>query len=175
MHGIPITTAADLRLLASENADSAGRPIAVPCACPADHGDVSFELVTELSSVKIARDLTKVTLANRSLPELADSAALVVSELVTNALQHGMPPAGPARGWTIRVRLIGNLARPAVMCLVSDRSEHPPVRREPDHMTETGRGLNVVAGLSQAWGWTPCGCGRGKVIWALLTQRGDGW
>ena len=50
-------------------------------------------------SVKTGRDFTRSMLLEWELPDLADMAELVVSELLTNALRHGIasgPGAPPA-------------------------------------------------------------------------------
>jgi hypothetical protein len=53
------------------------------------------------------------------------------------------------------------------MCAVADASRAVPVPREPDFLAETGRGLHVIAALSDQWGYTNSG-DMGKVIWALF-------
>jgi hypothetical protein len=53
------------------------------------------------------------------------------------------------------------------MCAVADASSAVPVPRKPDLLDETGRGLHVIAALSDQWGYTTSG-DMGKVIWALF-------
>lgn len=75
--------------------------------------------------------------------ELAECAALGVSELVTNALLHALPP--------IRVTLGGTLEHPRFE--VSDGSPTPPLRRiDFDPMSTTGRGVELVMMCSTMWG-----------------------
>ncbi|MFH8769808.1 SpoIIE family protein phosphatase [Streptomyces sp. NPDC017958] len=92
-------------------------------------------------------------LADWGLDETAFAAELILSELVTNAVRHG---AGP-----IRVRL---LHAHNLICEVSDTSNTAPHLRRAASTDEGGRGLFLVAQLSQSWGtrYTT----QGKVIWA---------
>ena len=81
--------------------------------------------------------------------------ALVSSELVTNALVHG--------GDQVRVRL--ERTGPRVVVLVDDDAEDSlPESRAPADDDENGRGLHIVAALSDEWGIRPTG--RGKSIWS---------
>jgi len=95
-----------------------------------------------------------------------DVAELVVSELVTNSLRHGVPPAR----WMPGEHPIGlTLLRlhPYLMCMVTDPGRHCPVRIDSCASAESGRGLQVVESCSVRWGWEPV-ADQGKVVWALL-------
>jgi Histidine kinase-like ATPase domain len=117
-------------------------------------------------SVKIARDFTRATLLAWELPALTDLAELVVSELVTNALRHGVPSARRlVSEHSVRLRLLAQ--GPFVMCMVTDPGHEIPVLRESEPTCESGRGLNVVECCSVRWGWHLLDEG-GKVVWALL-------
>jgi anti-sigma regulatory factor (Ser/Thr protein kinase) len=117
-------------------------------------------------SVKTGRDFTQATLLDWDMPALADVAELVVSELVTNALRHGVPSArGLASEHCIRLRLLAQA--PFMMCMVTDPGSDIPVLRESEPTSESGRGLNVVEACSVRWGWHLLDEG-GKVVWALL-------
>jgi anti-sigma regulatory factor (Ser/Thr protein kinase) len=117
-------------------------------------------------SVKLARDFARETLEAWGLRSLEDDVAWVISELVTNALNHGLGPASRSR-WSrpIQVRLTMQLAH--VLCMVSDPGSGKPVRKEPDYLRECGRGLQVVESCSDRWGWNPLDHG-GKVVWAAF-------
>ncbi|MEU1852428.1 SpoIIE family protein phosphatase [Streptomyces sp. NPDC019990] len=78
---------------------------------------------------------------------------LVVSELVTNAIRHGRPP--------IELRLIYDRT---LICEVSDGSTTAPHLRRARTFDEGGRGLLLVAQLTQGWGTRQVT--NGKVIWA---------
>lgn len=84
----------------------------------------------------------------------ADDVAAVVSELLANALRHALPQAGEAAPpWPIRLGLLH--AGSHVVCAVADPWPGIPVLREPGQLEESGRGLLVVASLSDQWGYCP--------------------
>ncbi|MFE2042307.1 SpoIIE family protein phosphatase [Streptomyces sp. NPDC059477] len=90
------------------------------------------------------------------LEEASFTTELVVSELVTNAIRYGSHP--------IRLRLIHDTD--TLICEVSDTSHTAPHLRRARTWDEGGRGLLLVAQLTQRWGsrHTP----EGKTIWAEL-------
>jgi hypothetical protein len=51
--------------------------------------------------------------------------------------------------------------------VVTDRSPLPPVLGAADADAESGRGLQVVAAIAAAWGWTMLGA-CSKAVWAAL-------
>jgi two-component sensor histidine kinase len=141
-----------------------------------DHCAATCELAPRPESAKVAREFTRLTLQDWRMARLGDVAELVVSELVTNALRHGllstqwMPGEHP-----IRLRLLRQL--PHLMCMVTDPDTVGPVRIDAHSGAESGRGLQVVEACSVRWGWQPLEVfderpgGRvraGKVVWALL-------
>jgi anti-sigma regulatory factor (Ser/Thr protein kinase) len=87
------------------------------------------------------------------LEDVAFITELVVSELVTNAIRYGAVPIG--------LRLIRDRS---LICEVSDASSTAPHLRRARAFDEGGRGLHMVAQLTQGWGTrqTPTG----KTIWA---------
>jgi anti-sigma regulatory factor (Ser/Thr protein kinase) len=124
----------------------------------------SFRPVPE--SVKAGRDFARSALREWGMHGLADLAELVVSELVTNALRHGLPSArGASAEHPIRLRLLAQA--PYVMCMVTDPGADIPVLRESGPASECGRGLHVVESCCVRWGWHLLDEG-GKVVWALL-------
>jgi anti-sigma regulatory factor (Ser/Thr protein kinase) len=99
--------------------------------------------------VQDARRWVSATFADINRGDLAECAELGVSELVTNALLHAVPP--------IYVAVRGTREHPRVE--VRDRSADKPILPEPiDHddldaeLLTFGRGLNIVARASDAWG-----------------------
>ncbi|MFC4466394.1 SpoIIE family protein phosphatase [Streptomyces xiangluensis] len=95
------------------------------------------------------------------LDEAVFTTELVVSELVTNAIRYGERP--------IRLRLIHDAG--TLICEVSDASHTAPHLRRAKIFDEGGRGLLLVAQLTQRWGsrYTP----EGKTIWAELIMDQD--
>ncbi|MCX4530879.1 SpoIIE family protein phosphatase [Streptomyces sp. NBC_01669] len=113
-----------------------------------------WDLSPELTEVSRARKLAMRQLGSWGLEETSFVTELVVSELVTNAIRYGRPP--------IRLRLIRNDA--GLVCEVSDGSSTAPHLRRARVYDEGGRGLLLVARLSERWGTRheP----HGKTIWA---------
>ena len=132
----------------------------------AEHPAATCALPPRPESARRAREFTKITLQDWGMTGRIDVAELVVSELVTNSLRHGllsaqwMPGEHPI-GLTI-LRL-----DPYLMCVVADPGLTCPVRMDSCASAESGRGLQVVEACSVRWGWEPV-AGEGKVVWALL-------
>ncbi|HEV2370603.1 MAG TPA: ATP-binding protein [Streptosporangiaceae bacterium] len=126
----------------------------------------TYLLGTASDSVGSGRQFVRDTLREWCLGDLTDVAELVASELVTNALRHGLPSArrSPIER-PVRLGLLGHA--PYVLCTVTDPGCALPVLREVDLAAESGRGLTVVDACSVRWGWHPLDEG-GKVVWALL-------
>jgi anti-sigma regulatory factor (Ser/Thr protein kinase) len=94
---------------------------------------------------------------------LAEDAAVIVSELVTNALLHGCAKSAAAD----QVELLLWRRAGQMVCAVTDPGPQAPVLVLPEPLAEAGRGLQVVQALSATWGWTRLG-GRRKMVWAAL-------
>jgi anti-sigma regulatory factor (Ser/Thr protein kinase) len=94
---------------------------------------------------------------------LAETLILLISELVTNAVVHTGCPAvlrmlfgsGAAEAGTVRVE-------------VADTSARPPCSRHAQGEDTNGRGLELVDGLADRWGWQPEGSG--KRIWCEVDR-----
>ena len=133
---------------------------AVVGGCPVWLVPAGFEATklfeSELAAPREARRFVVGTLRCWGRPELADSAALVVSELATNAVLH----AGSRFAVTVAA------VPPAVRISVRDESPKPPQPRQPMGTDRSGRGLALVAGFASSWGTFEAA--DGKVIWADL-------
>jgi anti-anti-sigma regulatory factor len=129
------------------------------------------------SAAATARRLVDKACAQWGLPALRDTARLVVTELVSNAVRHGVGKPGPrssavrpeqaavAASTAVEVTLTRGAG--AVYVSVRDRSRRLPKPGGPVPPTvEGGRGLLVVGIMSRAWGATPTV--DGKVVWATL-------
>jgi len=121
---------------------------------------------TDASCVSMARDFTTATLRRWEMTGRADDVVTVVSELLTNALRHALAPGPDQPRWPIRLGLLQ--PGDCVLCAVADPSGKVPVPQEPDLFTEGGRGLHIVAGLSDLWGVTTASQ-TGKVVWAMFS------
>ncbi|MFJ7044768.1 SpoIIE family protein phosphatase [Streptomyces sp. NPDC101112] len=119
-----------------------------------------WTLPREPRSVGRAREYARGQLLSWDLEPLVDTAELLVSELVTNALRYGEGE--------IRLRLL--LDR-TLVCEVWDAGLVQPRRRRARDTDEGGRGLQLVGLLSAAWGSrrTP----RGKTVWFELPLPGE--
>jgi anti-sigma regulatory factor (Ser/Thr protein kinase) len=122
----------------------------------------------QADSVKTARDITRSTLQQWGMPEISDDAALVVSELVTNAVRYALCPGDGPDEHPITLMLL-HLA-PHVLLAVADPSDELPMPKQPDYVSENGRGLYIVETYSQAWGCDHLDAG-GKAVWALFRTR----
>lgn len=124
------------------------------------------------SAVSQARDYVGAVLRDWGLPEMTDTIQLIVSELATNAVRASteLPPRPASDGQPARVliRLSSDLALTLVE--VWDSSSRPPTPGQPTSDDESGRGLMLVAALSQQSGWTRLRRGTGKIVWALVAH-----
>ncbi|WP_225804523.1 SpoIIE family protein phosphatase/ATP-binding protein [Streptomyces sp. NK15101] len=105
------------------------------------------------SEVGAMRSRAAEQLEEWGLEELVFSTELILSELITNAIRYGAAP--------VHVRLLRDRT---LTCEVWDSSSTAPHLRYAAGMDEGGRGLFLVAQISEHWGtrYTP----EGKVIWA---------
>ncbi|WSQ08320.1 ATP-binding protein [Streptomyces sp. NBC_01231] len=124
-----------------------------------------FELAAHPGSPAQARRLTLARLTGWAVcADTCDSAALVVTELVTNAIVH-----------TASSRVVCELHDGEDLVRIAVRDEgcapgepHPsPQRPEEEH----GRGLLLVDALCHAWGAHEHG--PGLLVWAELPRKGD--
>jgi anti-sigma regulatory factor (Ser/Thr protein kinase) len=120
-------------------------------------------------SVAAARNFTVVTLRRWGSRYNSQDVAVVVSELVTNAVRHALPGPG-ADGPPGRVRLGLLHYRTRLLCAVADPGQAAPVPRASGSLAETGRGLQMICALSDQWGYTKPG-DAGKIVWAMFTER----
>src|SRR5690348_6016449 len=123
---------------------------------------------TGAGSVPAAREYVLATLQRWGVAERREDIAIVISELLTNALRHALPPPGGTRPRRpVRLGLLQ--PGPCVLCAVADPSEAAPVPQAPGPLAETGRGLHIICALSDRWGYTTLS-DTGKVVWATFTS-----
>ena len=115
----------------------------------------------EPASPRSAREFTHATLTGWRLSALTEDAEMVVSELVTNAVRHGL--ADERHAPVLQLVLLKHERR--LVVVVTDPGDQVPRLAERGDFAETGRGLRIVAALSGSWGWAPLVTG-GKAVWA---------
>jgi CHASE3 domain sensor protein/anti-sigma regulatory factor (Ser/Thr protein kinase) len=121
----------------------------------------TWQIAADPAQVEYARRLAVQQLDAWGLDEAAFITELVVSELVTNAIRYGEPP--------IQLRLINDRT---LICEVSDTSSTTPHLRRARTFDEGGRGLLLVANLTQGWGTRQTNTG--KTIWCEQTFPAPG-
>ncbi|MFI9727418.1 ATP-binding protein [Streptomyces sp. NPDC052092] len=124
-----------------------------------DGDRVTWTFTTDLGAVHTARCAVRDQLGVWQLDTVSDLAALLVSELVTNALRHATGPVG--------VCLTRPSVRPGVLLVeVSDPLPDPPRERAARPDDEGGRGLQLLAVSACRWGHRAGP--RGKTVWFEL-------
>jgi Histidine kinase-like ATPase domain len=102
-------------------------------------------------SVRSAGNLTVATLRRWGMAERSPDIAIVVSELLTNALRHALPGLGNARPrQPTRLGLLQ--PGPWVLCAVADPGEAAPAPQTPGSLDQAGRGLHIICALSDQRG-----------------------
>jgi anti-sigma regulatory factor (Ser/Thr protein kinase) len=130
-----------------------------------------LELGPYPEAVPCARLHAKAVLWEWGRTLLAQQVELLVSELVTNAVQASWPMRTLS---AVRMWLLSDKEK--VLILVWDASPHPPA---PSHHTageihENGHGLMLVEAISDQWSWYAVRETGGKVVWALCTDTRAG-
>ncbi|WP_329620299.1 ATP-binding protein [Streptomyces sp. NBC_01255] len=122
----------------------------------------AFELPALTASVARARRLAEERLILWGCgPGIRDTVALVVSELVTNAVVH-----------TASNRVICELREGEDTLRIAVRDEGGPAgpRMRDCGEDERGRGLLIVDALCTAWGADRTGHGTAQIVWAELAH-----
>lgn len=122
---------------------------------------VQLEVGPDPAEVGRARRWARSRLAGSGIGDdepLAETLILLISELVTNAVVHTGCPA------VLRMLLGG----PGVRVEVADASDRPPAPRHAAGDDTGGRGLELVDGLADRWGWQREGAG--KRIWCEIDR-----
>jgi anti-sigma regulatory factor (Ser/Thr protein kinase) len=109
-------------------------------------------------SATVARWLVTDLLRDITDPDALDTAALLTTELVSNAIRH------TGDELTLSVRLELGMLRVGV----SDTSHRRPQLVQAGTRDTSGRGLHLVEALADRWGVDPDGRGLGKTVWFEL-------
>ncbi|EGX59503.1 hypothetical protein SZN_12258 [Streptomyces zinciresistens K42] len=118
----------------------------------------------DVRAVTVSRRTLRLILTMHGLIGLVDTAELLATELVANAVRHTKGPAALRVRWSAGVLRIG----------AWDADPEPP--RPPAELAnlgdaEEGRGLALVRACADLWGWQPLtrDGNRGKYVWCELT------
>lgn len=114
------------------------------------------ELPAEPASARAARAFVDEVLTNSAARDCTDTANLLVSELVTNALLHARSD----------VEVVVRVEEATVRVEVHDAAERLPVRIAEPGETLAGRGLHILDALAADWGAEPRT--GGKAVWFEL-------
>lgn len=123
--------------------------------------EYSLYIPNDPRAVGVSRRTLRLILTAHELAGLVDTAELLASELVGNAVRHTEGPAGMRVRW----------APPGTLRIGAwDADPGPPAPPEPLHASperESGRGLALVRATSDLWGWHPLSRfgNRGKLVW----------
>src|SRR2546429_7331359 len=159
--------AAEMAGLAGGSWRSPPDPARAGWACPPRIA--TRALSAQAGSVRAARYFTLATLRRWGTAHSSQDIAIVVSEMVTNALRHALPGPGDT-GPRVPVRLGLLQQGPWVLCAVADPGNAVPVPRTPGSLAEAGRGLQMICAFSDLWGYTTPG-EAGKGGWGMFTPR----
>ncbi|MFB4307521.1 ATP-binding protein [Actinomadura sp. GTD37] len=129
-------------------------------------------LPAEITAPRSAREFTQATLDEWGLTgDACGDVVVAVSELVTNALRHGLEGLPqPLPLCPIQLVLVGHPRRLVVSVTDPSGRVPEPAASDPDRFVEGGRGLVVVGAISDAWGWARLATG-GKAVWAAFDLR----
>jgi anti-sigma regulatory factor (Ser/Thr protein kinase) len=104
----------------------------------------SIDLPPVATSVRAARHLVQELLRAWEVPHDREDAALLVTELVANVLDH----VGGKANFTLELSVSGTWMRIAVV----DGSAIRPVVQELAHDRPRGRGLRMIESIAERWG-----------------------
>ena len=115
------------------------------------------EFTSDYASVPAGRRFVAARLDDWACSHVIETATLLTSEILTNAVVHGLAP--------VRLRLRRTDTEVAV--IVSDRSRNLPQPRRAGPTDESGRGLILLDVLATRWG--AHATADGKDVWFTLT------
>jgi anti-sigma regulatory factor (Ser/Thr protein kinase) len=144
-------------------------PAHCPCAPRQAPPGAFLDLDAVVTAPGRARAWIRQILGEWGISELADTAELVVSELVTNSVRACAGLDRPA------IRLIVTAHQVGLAVLVRDGHPGLPQSAPPGPGDEGGRGLLIVRHLSARWGWYRLeGARPAKVTWSVIARPGRG-
>ena len=120
-------------------------------------------LANRPESVRLARRFVELVAEVHGVGHVAETAALLVSELATNVTRHARDASNPM--FHVAVGRIGDRMRVEV----HDSSPQLPIMRRFDAFDEDGRGLCIVRELAHDYGCYPLPSGKSTwyelIVW----------
>ncbi|MFF0112459.1 ATP-binding protein [Streptomyces prasinus] len=140
---------------------------------PAPEREFTMRFTSTPRGARLARRLVSHRLDDWGHPyttPVNETLTLITAELTANAVRHGHVPG---RDFHVQLNLAGGTFRIEV---TDTRAEKLPPASSPetDSLSESGRGILLVAALADAWGVSPCRAAPGKTVWAELRVRTEG-
>ena len=148
-------------------------------------GERAWPLLTGLGPIAalptapgLARAFTAMVLSSWGMAMMMDTGTLIVSELASNVVRAAEGPGGSPvydKEGRVPVVWLRLMADPALLGIEVWDSLPPgsgvPMLRHADPDAEFGRGLGIVAALSQDWGWERVPARRVKRTWAVVALQ----
>ncbi|MGW4271119.1 ATP-binding protein [Streptomyces seoulensis] len=130
--------------------------------------EYSLHIPNDPRAVTVTRRTLRLILTLHGLIGLVDTAELLATELISNAVRHTKGPAA------LRVRLSAGVLRIGAWD-ADPAPPEPPAALEDLAEQEDGRGLLLVKACADLWGWQPLSRdgNRGKVVWCELAAVGS--
>lgn len=126
--------------------------------------EYTLYIPNDVRAVTVSRRTLRLILTMHSLIGLVDTAELLATELVANAVRHTKGPAALRVRWSDGVLRIGAWD-------ADPEPPEPPGELEELAEAEEGRGLALVRACADLWGWQPLTRhgNRGKYVWCELS------
>jgi anti-sigma regulatory factor (Ser/Thr protein kinase) len=122
---------------------------------------LEWELPTDVAGIRPVRHDVVAAARAWGVPVDLDDLALIVAELATNAVEHGLPPQVLAVRWEDgRVEVAATDHRP----------DDEPFRTHLSDDADRGRGIAIVEALATDWGVARDG--NRKTVWAVVGYDG---
>ncbi|NUP18908.1 MAG: ATP-binding protein [Streptomyces sp.] len=130
---------------------------------PVEPWEYTLTIPHDPRAVTICRRTLRLILTMHGLIRLTDTAELVATELMANAVLHTKGPA------ILRVRLQAGVLRIGAWD-ADPQPPEPPKELASLADSEDGRGLALVRSCADLWGWQPLARNgsRGKYVWCDL-------
>ncbi|MEU5093885.1 ATP-binding protein [Streptomyces sp. NPDC020996] len=126
--------------------------------------EYTLYIPNDVRAVTVSRRTLRLILTVHGLIRLVDTAELLATELVSNAVRHTKGPAA------LRVRWAAGVLRIGAWDADPEPPEPPEASQGADRLAEEGRGLALVRACADLWGWQPLSRqgNRGKYVWCEL-------